>query len=207
MTLFPTWVPELKSVASYKQLEGVKGCLIHAIWMIKPTTLSSTFTIDEMWPHYIRVTITLLYRVSLLLIILWQISEESKPCLEVTLPIISSKRPLGNLLTQGRELFFKAYLILILLWTLTRRNSVSYLDAIELPTERPPFCLLSSSLSLSCSFSFDTKWHSSSSFNKLDHCSCITLLTISRDMVEQTRFASSRYLLTSPWGNLPFYLF
>ena len=65
--------------------------------MIKTTHLSSTFAIDEIWPPCIRVTITLLDRVVFLLIVLWEISEEYKPCLEVTSSTLSSKWPLSNL--------------------------------------------------------------------------------------------------------------
>ena len=73
----------MKSFASCKQLEGVNRYLAHAIWMIISTSLSSTFTIGEMRPPCIRDTITLLDRVTLLLIVLRLILEDSIPYLEV----------------------------------------------------------------------------------------------------------------------------
>ena len=207
MTHFSTWAPEIKSFARYKQLEGVIGCLIRAIWMIKPTSLSSTLAIGEIWPSYIRVTIKLLDQDTLILIVPCQILKKSKPCLEVTSSIISSKRPLGNLLLQRIYLFSKAYFTLILLWTLTRLNLISYLDVIELPTGYSPFYLLLLQLSTSLSLLFDTKRHSSSSLNKLNQCNCIALFIILRKMVGKIRFASSRCLLSSPWCNLPLFSF
>ena len=79
----------MKSFARFKQLEGVNECLIRAICISKPTRLSSTLVIGEIWPSCIRCTIALSDRAALCLIVLGQTSEESKPYLEVTPSMIT----------------------------------------------------------------------------------------------------------------------
>ena len=79
ITSFSVWVSEIKLFASCKHLDGVNGCLIRAIYIIKPTNLSSTSVVDEIWPSCIRCIIILSDRVALFLIVTEHTPEESKP--------------------------------------------------------------------------------------------------------------------------------